>query len=70
MITAAPGGSIATFVRRGATWERVPEETAAEGAGPTRIGLGCRGTGRARFTGLSVQASEAQPLSVRVRGAS
>ena len=69
MVTVSPGGGVATWVARGAGWIRVPEETAAQGAGPTRIGLFCRGDGAARFTGLRVASSTPQALHVRARGA-
>jgi hypothetical protein len=64
VVTVAPGGALATWVRRGDADVRVPEGRAAFGDGPTRVGLACRGTGTARFSGVRVSALGERPLGV------
>jgi GH43 family beta-xylosidase len=58
IITVAPGGYLATYVRRDATGPlvRVPAAAAAMGAPPTRVALTCRLRGSARFGYVKAQA--------------
>jgi hypothetical protein len=63
-VTVAPDGTLAASVRSGGATVPVPAGPAAAGAGPTRVGLACRGTGLARFARLRTAALEPRPLGV------
>lgn len=64
LLRVAPGGGLGTWVMTAEGEQRVPEDAAGSGFGPTRIGLGCRGTGTAVLSNLRLTGDGTAPVAM------